>query len=476
MCQIISTVYNNKIDAKNKLFSKDAFDDTMETLNVKGSDEYSFFCYSESSDIVPLIIKGSTQEDFEDKIYKNNFEKLRGYLDLFNTNEVIGVVWFSRQKPEEEAEEVNLPPYFNKRLNEYFWIHGTINNDKELLEEFRIRELHTKCYGEVPNTTVDTEIFKYLQKVDFSRLKGLFTYFSLDWDFKTDGIIAEDHGMGLWTKRNNSSVIQQCSPFDNTKFQIISNSTRERIDNISIAFSGGMDIALSTFNILSQLKSRQDRSFFKDELGNQLITLNYFKYGTNAEEKEIEVCNKLLGFYKASFPELNINLEIIELPGVVLGMAEAAGEYLKITDKNAIGDSKETEENISYVPYRNTLFCMTLAARLQKFQGRNDNNIIVLGLNLSEGMVFGDNNSSLVEHTERMISYGGKFYQNIKIISPYLNRTKTNTLKEFQISFGKEILKHVLELSFSCYYPKNGKACNECGSCILRNKAIENLK
>lgn len=470
MCQIINKDYLNKTHARANLISIE-IDEIIKTLNVKGSDEYSFFCYGARSELDPLVIKSSCL-----KTFRLELKIIGDYLDLLDNSEDVGVVWFSRQKPEEEEDNIILPPYYNKRMDTWYWIHGTISNDQELLAEFRKREFDDKFFGELLTISVDTEIFKYLRTDDFKRLKGLYTYFELDWEFRVDGVHAYDKGMGLWKKEKNTYTQLQCSPFDNTKFQQLPNSSKDKVDNISVAFSGGMDITMNAYKVLDDVVQRNKKSFFKDDLGNQKINLNYFRYGSNAEEEEIKTCIQLTGFFQAEFPSLNISFEVLDVPGIIKGMAEVSGEYLKLTDKEAIGDTKETEENLAYVPYRNTLFCMALNAKLQKETSRNDNNFIVLGLNLSEGMVYGDNNSAWVECTEQMLSYGGKFYQPVKIISPYLNRTKTNTLKEFGIEFGSIKLQKLLDLSFSCYYPQDGKPCNECGSCILRNKAIKNIK
>ena len=470
MCQIISKEYLNKTHAKANLI-KIEIDAIIETLDVKGSDEYSFFCYGNRSDIEPLVIRSSCI-----KLFRLELKIISDYLDLLDYTENVGVVWFSRQKPEEEEDEVLLPPYYNKRLNSWYWVHGTISNDYEILSELRTTEHKDKFFDELLTITVDTEIFKYLDTKDFKNLKGLYTYFTLDWSNRVSGVIAYDKGMGLWKKDMQTYKTMQCSPFNNSAFQILPDARVDRIDNISIAFSGGMDITLNAYKVLSELVDRNRLSFFKDDLGKQKITLNYFQYGSNAEDEEIKRCIQLTEFFQNDFPSLNISFEVLEVPGLIYNIAEVSGEYLKLTDKEAVGDSKETEENLAYVPYRNTLFCMVLNAKLQKETDRNDKNFLVLGLNLSEGMVFGDNNSAWLENTEKMLSYGGKFYQDVKIISPYLNRTKTNTLKEFGTEFGLIKLQHLLDLSFSCYYPKDGKACNECGSCILRSKAIKNIK
>jgi 7-cyano-7-deazaguanine synthase in queuosine biosynthesis len=50
-------------------------------------------------------------------------------------------------------------------------------------------------------------------------------------------------------------------------------------------------------------------------------------------------------------------------------------------------------------------------------------------------------------------------------------------LKEFKEDFGINILEKLLNLSKSCYYPnEDGSTCGKCGSCILREKALQKIK
>jgi len=469
MCQIVSKYYKNQDDALRASLSGNIAS-TIDTLNVKGSDEYSLFVVGEMAEHEPLIIRSKDEETFIQDV-----SILKDFINIHHPDEGITMVWFSRQIPEEEANNVLIPPYWNKGMAQYYWVHGTISNDKEVLNNIRELNNRSKKFPNGIDISVDTELFKYINESEIDNLEGLFTYFVFDMDYPTDGIKAYDKGMGLWEKEVNEVQVKQCSNFDNEKNQVITSSTRKRIDTVNIAFSAGMDISMSAYYILAKLESRSNRSLDNKDIGKQKVILTYFDYGTNASKVEIEACQRLLGFYIGKFPELSIELRVVEASDMIKGFSNISGDYLKIADKDAVGDARETEENISYVPYRNTLFCMALNATMQKEGKRGDNNIIVLGLNLSEGMVFGDNNSKWVECTEQMLNAGGKFYQNTQIISPYMNRTKTNTLKDFKNEFRESTLEKLLELSFSCYYPINGEKCGKCGSCILRDTAEKKL-
>jgi len=160
-------------------------------------------------------------------------------------------------------------------------------------------------------------------------------------------------------------------------------------------------------------------------------------------------------------------------------------DYLRLKDKNADIIEKEAENNSAYVPYRNTLFMSSIGAIIdQDIENKKINNSvflnkekieIIIGLNLSEGQVYLDNGIVWKEQIQQVISYGGKYFKNIKIEAPYVHKTKINMLKSFKKEFGEEILKEVLKIAFSCYFPKDGKPCGECGSCKLRMKAEKEI-
>jgi 7-cyano-7-deazaguanine synthase len=143
-----------------------------------------------------------------------------------------------------------------------------------------------------------------------------------------------------------------------------------------------------------------------------------------------------------------------------------------------VADSAETESPLSYVPYRNTQFAILLASKAEALHLQNVD--ILFGLNLSEGMVFMDNSEGWLEAINQTIKLGGKDFEytgTYEVIAPYYPRTKTNMLKEFKEDFGFAPLEQLLLLSKSCYYPNpDGTPCGKCGSCILREKAIQKLK
>ena len=460
MCQIMYSKYigessfSELIDDLTHPISKNAI---KNTLNIKGGDGYSIFVASEN--INPVSFE---HEDFDEvlKIFKEYisalFEK-----DIVSEHDTIHIIYFSRLKPEMENEKVQMPPYQNIiKPNEFIWMHGTIYNDKEIAERF--------------NTTfdVDTKALFY-RDIDGVKIKGLYTYFV--YDSKSNKVYFKNNGMGLWISDKICSVPtyictdrfatpgnleKACSVYQNPK--------QSDVIELYVSYSGGMDITLSLYDTI--------RKFVRFEFdGIVNVNLVYFDYGTNASKKEIEALENMSNFIQNNFKNVFPRTVVLNVKDIINSFAKIGNMNIKIADKNATGDVKETEENISYVPYRNSIFIELLGTLIDKDE--IENGYVLLGLNLSEGMTHPDNNSFWAEGAERIIQAGGKRYKNIKVLAPYINKTKTEMLKDFIRKYEENIFNKLMEISFSCYYPKaDGTACGECGSCILRKKALENVQ
>ena len=91
------------------------------------------------------------------------------------------------------------------------------------------------------------------------------------------------------------------------------------------------------------------------------IAKMWVDYIKNSKEyfMQIESISNKENISKADKIRIKMMLEII------IGEYETL-QHSKLLDKDAKGDTKETESSLAYVPYRNTLFCMSLNAKLQK--------------------------------------------------------------------------------------------------------------
>jgi len=381
------------------------------------------------------------------KIYNEDYEDIP-----------LNLLLFSRQQPEMELGEVEEQPYVHEQnKNLYFAVHGTIHNDKELADELN------------KNIGADTEILKFINPNNWDKAQGTFCAIGIT----PEEILTYEHGLHLWKSRlveNGEHLADLISTTSLASFEPYTRNLQngsEEDRTLFVSFSGGMDIALSTYREL------------QTDIYNKAI-LNYFAWGSIAESEEISSLEKFRDFYSSEF---NIPVEIKIWPAM-----NYFEEFFKMTNsphpkisKNNpfyTGEEAETESPIAYVPYRNTQFAILLASHAEAMNLKNVN--ILFGLNLSEGMVYMDNSEGWLEAVNQVVKYGGKNYKlsgSYNVISPYFMRTKTNMLKEFKKNYSFATLEQLLLLSKSCYYPKDdGSPCGECGSCILRQKAIEAIK
>jgi 7-cyano-7-deazaguanine synthase len=208
--------------------------------------------------------------------------------------------------------------------------------------------------------------------------------------------------------------------------------------------------------------------------------MNYFAWGSKAENTEIEQLQDFKKLFASEFPETQIVIKLREAEyyfDEYFKINKASFPKISLHSSNK-AEAAETEAPLAYVPYRNTQFAILLASICEADNMENVD--MLFGLNLSEGMVFMDNSEGWLESISNTIKYGGKdskLTYTYNVIAPYFARTKTNMLLEFKKEFGEIIYERLLNLSKSCYYPDDeGQPCGKCGSCILREKAERKIE
>ncbi|EMN25030.1 queuosine biosynthesis protein QueC [Leptospira kirschneri serovar Sokoine str. RM1] len=120
----------------------------------------------------------------------------------------------------------------------------------------------------------------------------------------------------------------------------------------------------------------------------------------------------------------------------------------------------------TYVPGRNILF-LSFAVSLAEGTGSDS---IYIGVNSMDYSGYPDCRPEFIKMFEMAIQLGtkkGSQGPSIKILTPLQNLSK----KEI-VLLGKQ-LKVPFHLTFSCYDPKNRKACGKCDACLLRKKGFQ---
>ena len=430
MCQILQT----KNDVKNIIKNKDIIKDL---LCEKGGESFSFFV----DDKVIYTNLKNFNEDFD-----NFISDLKGTYNF---------VFFSRQKPEME-EDVEPAPYFlNGRK---VWLHGTISNQKEIEEKLK------------RTFKVDSETLAFYDEVD---LKGVYTGYILPdnkWVY---------NGIGLWKTPNWIGTTPNLNKLEDCISLYEPANNANKLNKCYVSFSGGMDIVFSTFAVMNGIKRVKGSLDIKEKMEKiDEYILVYFDYDANAKDNEINAMKKFVNFVNKIKNELNINInftyKIINVKEIFKSLSSIINFQSKLMNKESKGDIEETENNSAYVPYRNTIFGILLGALIDEDLEKEDfKPFILYGLNLTEMGVYVDNTEIWANSLKNIVNYGGKHYKKTEVITPFVDTTKTNMIKFMIKQFGKEKTNELLDIAFSCYYPENGKPCGKCGSCILRQKALE---
>jgi len=409
-----------------------------------------------------------------------------------NNDVVFRMLVFNRMAPETEENSASFEqPYFNNSIKKYFAVHGLIKNDAEIKHKYNMLDYN-----------VDTDIFmdKNIETIlDNDELEGNYVACELDPKMFDVILYSKGGGLGPWVLDNHDLfghavytdisrfhlstemtvfAMSRLSPLDIYLGEGIHRIGYDRvIENIDVSddldtkkaivlYSGGLDATLST------LKYRQ--LYPKGE--SEIIGL-YFNWGSAAAKQEM-----LMG-YKAVEKNLLDNFFIIDIEDMMEKVIEIGGEGSRLKDKKSKGEGvEEAESLLSYVPYRNTIF-LTLAAAWAEKNIKDAHHVdMIIGANLSEGMVYGDNSSAFVESMEKTLSLGGKGRIHFNMYTPFQDKTKTEAifevLKTATDAEGEfipepDLAQFLKDVSFSCYFPdKDGNPCGKCGSCYLREKAF----
>ncbi|AXR60275.1 7-cyano-7-deazaguanine synthase QueC [Leptospira mayottensis] len=216
-------------------------------------------------------------------------------------------------------------------------------------------------------------------------------------------------------------------------------SSKSANDKAVVLLSGGLDSTTCLYQAIADGKKIQALSF---------------DYG---QRHKIE-----LSYAKKITRQLGISHTIQKLkPELFLG-SSLTQKSLKVP-KNSLG--KEKIPN-TYVPGRNILF-LSFAVCLAEGTGSSS---IYIGVNAMDYSGYPDCRPEFIKMYEMAIQLGtkkGSQGSSIKIVTPLQNLSK----KEIVLLGNR--LQVPFHLTFSCYDPKNKKACGRCDACLLRKKGFQ---
>jgi 7-cyano-7-deazaguanine synthase len=164
--------------------------------------------------------------------------------------------------------------------------------------------------------------------------------------------------------------------------------------------------------------------------------------------------------------KLNVIQKILQVDLQQIGGSSLTDSKLSLPQYEK---AEEIEEGLpsTYVPFRNGIF-LALAAAWAETKEVKD---IVCGFNVIDAPNYPDTRGQFVQAMQEAINQGTKASlspEKIQIIAPFINMKKSEIIKE-GLSLGADY-----SYAISCYSGKE-IPCQKCSSCVLRQKAWEEV-
>lgn len=447
----------------------DAIKDTLlpiiELLDVKGGDEYNFVIKAGNFSARLTneeIYKESCLIELQGKGFDEVIVELLGKkAKVLNPGATVDIIGFSRLTPEMEVSEKALSqPYHNTVDDTIIVVHGTIPKAEEIAARHGISiEVDTELFNYLPFDLVCNEVEKVGGKIAAMCVLP-------------NGIVKHYHnGLGIYDFSHDNARfttnidVRNVAELMNSYFadfklekvhELPEHYGHPRIISL---FSGGLDITCATQRLITDLEDNHEAI--------EAVELWYFDWGTVARDGEMEAGRYMANFISEEY-DLPTQYKVIEVEPMFRNILQACDmTTTRLIDNDAEGaGDHEAEAAISYVPYRNTLLMTMAAARAEQLYP-GEKCYFVIGANLSEGMIYLDNSETWVTAMNNLIKVGGQSSAHFEVKAPYVNRTKTEMVKDAMFK------NFELKGSFSCYFPINGQPCGKCGSCLLRENALK---
>lgn len=195
-------------------------------------------------------------------------------------------------------------------------------------------------------------------------------------------------------------------------------------------------------------------AYIARERGYELLAL-HFNYGQRTERKELQ-CARTIAAHVGVLELVEVDLRYLSR----FGGSSLTDQSLPV-DKYE--DSREEIPN-TYVPFRNGNL-LSIATSFAEARGAE---AIFIGVQSLDYSGYPDCRPLFIEAFQRVIDLGTRERTRIRLMTPFLNMTKTEILRE-GIRMGVPY-----ENTWSCYQNEDA-ACGVCGACHFRRSAFSSL-
>lgn len=165
--------------------------------------------------------------------------------------------------------------------------------------------------------------------------------------------------------------------------------------------------------------------------------------------------------HKLNVPQKILKIDLRQIGGSALTDAHLALPQYESADKIEQGFP------LTYVPFRNGIF-LALAAAWADVEGIKE---IICGFHVMDSPNYPDTSGQFAEAMEEAINQGTRFsadQDRLRIVTPFVSRKKSDIIK-LGLSLGADY-----SYSISCYAGAEAP-CQKCSSCVLRQKAWEEV-
>ena len=442
MCSFIACKTSTKVLYSSNNLEK-LTDIFYRTLLIKGGDETH----------IVIILDGGFKRKI--KITNSAFKAIDQTLQSIEYDIDLIIMGFSRLTPETEDSKTTLSQPYLTDDGRVVAVHGTIPDAENLVKDFDF------------NINVDTDIFNYLPFQDALKIADVGKISAINIDTKLN-IQMKHNGLGAYVVEHDGfefhTNINLHKHFNYCLREELPSVVQKKDGLVGVAlYSGGLDITCSVYAWLNSTKYSNVK----------MLELIYFDWGTRAREGEIKALYEMKKIVKSQYPGIVVRAQIIEVKSFFKDILKTSDmKSTRLLDNVEGAGNIEAEAAISYVPLRNTFLITLAAARAENLYSDYTTDIII-GANLTEGMVYSDNSENWVLKMDDLIKVSGQKTSQINVVAPFVNHTKTSMLNRCSYSLGSKLkLDHV----FSCYFPggeNKDVECGVCGSCILKKLSLE---
>ena len=380
------------------------------------------------------------------------------------------ILLHGRAVPESEPDFLSPNPLFAQPCRGkpfyFFAFHGLVNNLKELVPNFPDDLVDTQVFAKLFDPLFEEDLIpdpysgpvmdppqRWVEKLAeiLQTVKGSFVLFvvvpRLELLFVASNFLAVFLDKDVVSTVPVSPFSQPLEPYTVYAFDL---------ETLSLQASAPLTLPRPGWAVVcsSGLDSTTCLALVKALYPEDPIHAVHFTYGQHAQAFELQAVKGIADYFDAK-------LHVVDVSELIKALDHSS---LLLQDQVKVDSLLDMERDVHYVRLRNTLFATIAAGIAEQHQLGH----VVMGVNLTEGLVYSDNGNRWFYSMRETLKTAGQL--PIRFSAPLLNLLKKEIIRLGQLAGAP------YRLTVSCYHPqKKGNqfvACGRCGSCHNRFRAF----